>query len=334
MERHRPRGRDARYRGVAADLTVLTTAAAGLIADSFALGRDACLDGPVARGQLGQVWRLKTIEGTFAVKEWFAGPDAEAPARDAEFSQLVRAAGVCTPAVVRTVTGGVTTVVDDTMVRVYQWVDLLPRNRGIDPRVVGQTVARLHRAAPASDEPVDRWFSEGFGPVAWYALLERVVAEHAPFAGEFERLVEALVEVESIVEPHEAPIICHRDLWADNVLATLDGRVCVIDFENMGPADPSQELAMVLFEFGHGDPRRARELHTAYVDAGGPGRVTRPGHFTMLVAEQAHIGHLAGSRWVGQSEPTERGRLEAWFRELLDDPVTLPRVEQLLEAVT
>lgn len=312
---------------------MLTTAAAGLIAERFALGSDACLEGPVARGQLGQVWRLKTTEGTFAVKEWFAGPDSDAPARDAEFSQLVRAAGVLTPAVLRTVTGDVTTVVDDTMVRAYEWVDLLARTRELDPRVVGETVARLHRAAPESDDPVDRWFSEGFGAVAWYSLLQRVVDEQAPFAREFERLVGALIEVESIVEPHEAPITCHRDLWADNVLGTIDGRVCVIDFENMGPADPSQELAMVLFEFAHGDAGRARALHTAYVDAGGPGRVTRPGHFTMLVAEQAHIGQLAGSRWVGESEPTERGRLEAWFREMLNDPVTLPRVEHLLEAV-
>ena len=46
---------------------------------------------------------------------------------------------------------------------------------------------------------------------------------------------------------------CHRDLWADNVLPTADGGVCVIDWENSGPADPSQELGCVLFEFARGD---------------------------------------------------------------------------------
>ena len=53
---------------------------------------------------------------------------------------------------------------------------------------------------------------------------------------------------------------CHRDLWADNVLPTADGGVCVIDWENSGPADPSQELGCVLFEFARFDPGRVRAL--------------------------------------------------------------------------
>jgi thiamine kinase-like enzyme len=36
--------------------------------------------------------------------------------------------------------------------------------------------------------------------------------------------------------------VCHCDLWADNVVGTPTGGVCVIDRENCGPADPSQEL--------------------------------------------------------------------------------------------
>ena len=143
-----------------------------------------------------------------------------------------------------------------------------------------------------------------------------------------------LVAVESVIEPHESPITCHRDLWADNVLESVDGRICVIDYENMGPADPSQELAMALFEFGEDDPSRARRLNTAYRDAGGPGRITRRGHFTMLVAEQAHIGQLACSRWVGATKEAERARLAQWFLEIPDDPVTLPRIGRILAAVT
>jgi hypothetical protein len=94
------------------------------------------------------------------------------------------------------------------------------------------------------------------------------------------------------------------------------------------------ELAMVLFEFGADDPARARRIHTAYREAGGPGRVTRRGHFTMVVAEQAHIGQLACSRWVGASDQGERDRLAAWFREIPADPVTLARIDRILAAVT
>ena len=63
-----------------------------------------------------------------------------------------------------------------------------------------------------------------------------------------------------------APVLqtCHRDLWADHVLPTGDGGVCVIDWENSGPADPSHELACVLFDFARGDAGRARVLMRTY----------------------------------------------------------------------
>ena len=91
---------------------------------------------------------------------------------------------------------------------------------------------------------------------------------------------------------------------------------------------------MVLFEFGDDDPSRARRLHDAYRAAGGPGRVTRRGHFSMLVAEQAHIGQLACSRWVGADDGPERDRLAEWFLEIPEDPVTLARIDRVLAAVT
>jgi thiamine kinase-like enzyme len=288
----------------------------------------------VARGQLGQVWQLKSTEGCFAVKEWFAAPDPVEVERGADFSERARCLGVLTPAVVKTFDRHVTATVRGTIVRVSEWVDLEPRTRNLDPGAVGTLVARLHHAGAPTDEPISRWFSEGFGTIAWYALLERLIDANAPFAADFAPFVAPLIEVESVMEVHTAPIVCHRDLWADNVLGTTDGRVCVIDFDNLGPADASQELAMVLYEFGDDNPQRAQELYASYLEAGGPGRISRLGNFTMLIAEQAHIAHYAASRWIGETDETERLRLEAWFRELLDDPVTLPRIERILDALT
>ena len=313
---------------------MLTPSAADAVADAYALPRPARLTGPVARGQLGQVWRLETTRGAFAVKEWFARPDLADVSRDADFVEAALAEGVVTPRIVRTESGEVATLVDGTAVRVFEWVDLRARSRHADPVAVGSTLAGLHRAGLPWRDGVDNWFATGFGESSWRELHRRLVDEDAPFAGELGALVDQLVAVESVIEPHESPIICHRDLWADNVLEATDGRLCVIDYENMGPADPSQELAMVLFEFGEDDPSRARRLNTAYRAAGGPGRVTRRGHFTMLVAEQAHIGQLACSRWVGATKEAERARLARWFLEIPDDPVTLPRIDRILAAVT
>ncbi|EWT01375.1 aminoglycoside phosphotransferase [Intrasporangium oryzae NRRL B-24470] len=310
---------------------------AGAVATAFGLHHEARLEGPVARGQLGQVWRL-SLDGSevddVAVKEWFAGPGVDAIERDAAFAESVRAAGVLTPKVIRTPDGEASVHVRGTLVRAWEWVDLRPRDRGLDPEKVGVLAAALHRAGRPSTDGVPAWFATGVGERSWRQLHARVVAAGAPFAGELGALLSDLVAVESVVEPHESPITAHRDLWADNVLATTDGRVCVIDFENMGPADPSQELAMLLFEFGLDDPARARRLHTAYIEAGGPGRVTRRGHFTMLVAQQAHIAQLACSRWIGTDDEAERRRLASWFLETPDDPVTLARIDRILAAVT
>jgi len=63
---------------------------------------------------------------------------------------------------------------------------------------------------------------------------------------------------------------CHRELWADNVLPTADGGVRVIDWENIGLADPSHELGCVLFEFARSDSGQVRALTDAYREAGGP----------------------------------------------------------------
>jgi Ser/Thr protein kinase RdoA (MazF antagonist) len=318
---------------------VLSGADAGAVAVAFALGHEARLEGPVARGQLGQVWRLETSTGPYAVKEWFAEPDLSDVARDADFSSAARSEGVLTPQVIRAADGSVSVVIPSsdgdggTAIRVFEWVDLLPRTRLLDPAAVGSTLAALHRAGAPTHESVDNWFATGVGEGRWVSLQQRVAREGAPFSAVLGALLRDLIAVESVIEPHEAPIVCHRDLWADNVLPTADGRVCVIDFENLGPADPTQELGMVLFEFGDDDPARARAIQTAYLDAGGPGRVTRRGHFTMLVAEQAHIGQLACARWVGASHASERERLAAWFLEIPEDPVTLARIDRILTAV-
>ena len=319
---------------------MLRSADADDVAVTYGLGRPARLVGPVARGQLGQVWRLDTPERPYAVKEWFAEPDLSHVARDADLVVAARAAGVTTPGIIRTTGGDVASVVGGngstagTAIRVFEWVDLMPRSRQLDPAAVGSMLAGLHRASARSRESVDNWFSTGVGETRWVSLQQRLAREGAPFAPVLGALLGDLVAVESVMEPHESPIVCHRDLWSDNVLGTTDGEICVIDFENLGPADPSQELAMVLFEFGDDDPARARTIHTAYLDGGGPGRVTRRGHFTMLVAEQAHIGQLACSRWVGASDQSERERLAAWFLEIPQDPVTLARIDRILAAVS
>ncbi len=312
---------------------MLAAADATAVAEAFGLGESAVLRGPIARGQLGQIWRLEADGVPWAVKEWFASPDVVAVESNARFSDTALAAGVFTPRSRLSQEGSIVAEVVGTQVRVMEWVDLAGRSRRLDPAEVGRTVARLHQVGRPTGERVGNWFATGMGAAAWRDMHGRLVRARAPFADDLAVLLPDLIAVEEVIEVPSRTIVCHRDLWADNVLASADGRVCVIDFENLGPADPAHEIAMVLYEFGDDDPDRAARLYSAYLDAGGPGRVSRRGHFTMLVAEQAHITSYACARWIGESDPVERARLEAWFRETPSDPVTLPRIDRILAAI-
>lgn len=311
----------------------LTGCDATTVADHFSLGGSARLCGPVARGQLGQVWRLTSDAGSFAVKEWFAGPDPEDLVAAATFSDRLEAAGVATPSVVRTRSGEVTVEVDGTLVRVFEWVDFLAPTRRLDPEAVGRLIAAMHLAAGPATEPPGRWYAEGIGAQTWRELQALASAANAPFAGALTAQLDGLVAAETVIEPPSALLECHRDLWSDNLLRTRDDGLCVVDLESVGPADPGYELAMALFEYGLDDPDRARALHGAYVEAGGPGRVSRRADFSMLVATMAHLGQLACTRWIGANDPAVRAHAEALLDELLDDPVTLARIDRILRAV-
>ena len=184
----------------------------------------------------------------------------------------------------------------------------------------------LGEAAKLSDGPVARGGQD--------QPVEQLRRAGAPFAGRLADLRDELVALESWIEPAETLRTCHRDLWADNVLPTAGGDVCVIDWENSGPADPSQELGCVLFEFAGCDAGRARALTDAYREAGGPATVNRRGHFSMLIAQLGHIAEIAAADWLKPNPRSpQRADSAAWIGEMLDEPHTRSLLDSLLEAV-
>ena len=294
-------------------------------------------DGPVARGRQGLVWQLETAEGRWAVKVPFS-PTAEDEVRLATvFHEAAYTAGVPTPQVRRTTDGSVFATLDggeaQVQARVYEWVDLRPPDTLLDPERVGEVVAAIHRVSVPAAGRLDPWYTEPVGAERWDELVEQLRAAGAPFARRLADLRDELVALESWIEPPQVLTTCHRDLWADNLLPTADGGVCVIDWENSGPADQSQELACVLFEFAHTDPGRGRALAEAYRDKGGAARVSRRGHFTMLVAQLGHITELAATDWLHpNARSPDRADSAAWIAEVLDEPHTRGRLDSLLRA--
>ena len=96
---------------------MLSPSAGPALAATFGLGRDGRLTGPVARGEQGQVWRLDTERGAFAVKDPFVEMSPAAALADADYQDAVLAAGVPMPEPLRTPDGRVLVEVEGSPAR-------------------------------------------------------------------------------------------------------------------------------------------------------------------------------------------------------------------------
>jgi aminoglycoside phosphotransferase (APT) family kinase protein len=313
---------------------VLEASSASFIANRYGLGDRATLAGPVARGELGQVWRLITSSGTWAVKEPFE-PKSEAESREeAEIQEIARDAGIPAPGVLRSVGGDVSLLVGDLRICVFGWVDVLERDPNIDSVAVGRIVASIHRVPFPEIRGEDPWYHEPIADERWEELTVDLKAAGAPFADELASYRGELAVLGRLVEPPNELQSCHRDLWADNLRATPDGGLCVLDWENFGLVDPSQELCLVLFEFGAGEAERARDVYRAYVETGGPGRVTGRRTFSMLIAQLGHIGEAGCKQWLAAEDSSpEREHAAAWVGEFLAQPLSIDAIDRILDAI-
>lgn len=312
---------------------MITVTDAATIADAFDLGEDPRLDGPVARGEVGQIWKLTTATGHWAIKEAFEPPSLIEAELDASFQELVHAAGVNVPAVRRSRDGQVLAETGGSLIRAYSWVDLLPSDLLVDPAKVGHLVASIHRVVHHAANDVDPWYTDPVGADRWDDLISQLRDAGAPFVDHLAEQLADLSALEQLLRPPTMLQACHRDLFADNLLATPGGDLCVIDWENSGLADPSQELALVLFEYGRGDDARTRLVYESYVAGGGSGRVRRPGDFSMVIAQLVHIGEIACRRWLDPTRRYERDRNEARIAEFLGDRLTVAMVDRILTAI-
>ncbi len=314
---------------------MLTLAHGPAVAAAFGLSGGR-LTGPVARGELGAVWLLETSSGRYAVKEPLVAPDAdalEAFERTAHYQERVgTAAEVVVPPVVRSAAGGAVAWVDGVPVRAYDWVEMGRVDRRVDPAAVGRAVASLHQVVVPVWGTVDAWVSEPLGEDRWAALAERMERAGAPYAAALRAALPEQARVEALLGEVPAVQTCHLDLWADNVRRTPAGRICVFDFDQAGPGDPSGELGMLLVDLGCGEVGRMRALWAAYRDAGGPGDVEGPQALTMAVAQLGHITAYACERWLATDDLAERARLASLVHEYVDEPVTLALVDAVLAA--
>src|SRR3954469_4537283 len=129
--------------------------------DAFDLGEVPNDPVLAARGAMGEVYRVTTARGAFAVKRLFDWNTGEGAAADAEFTALARDRGVVTPVAIPTCDGA---FVADTVagrLRAFTWPDVGPVTSPPGTRTtlsdLGRIMALLHDIAPVSTAEVDEW---------------------------------------------------------------------------------------------------------------------------------------------------------------------------------
>ena len=145
--------------------------------------------------------------------------------------------------------------------------------------------------------PPDAWYDHPPSPDLWAQLAAAAMAQNATWAPEFDRRAKEFPVLSALVSPADRSVMatCHRDLHPENILVDPDGELVVVDWDNVGPADRSRELARVLLDwFCGGDVANAdaiRALLAAYHHTGGPGRLKDVSAFGLVIASRLNFLH-------------------------------------------
>jgi Ser/Thr protein kinase RdoA (MazF antagonist) len=258
----------------------------------------------LSRGAVGRIWRLDLGADRYAVKELFLESDEESVCREVRFTAHLRAAGIRLPGSVPGPAGRflvrLAGASGDSWLRLYQWVDGVPADP-TDPGLaaqVGDLLGRLHaHALPADCEP-DPWYEAVPGPAAWEQLVDMAREHGAGWGQALAGKAGLLADLADLVAPaaRDQLVTCHRDLHPGNVLIDGSGDLVLLDWDDVGPACPDQELAGLLAFWhidldGRADDAAVARTVAAYCSAGGPGRLRDERSFSMYLAGRLNFLH-------------------------------------------
>ncbi len=311
--------------------------------EAFDLGDGGVSATPGARGASGQVWRLTVGHRVYALKQVFSGTartQAEVRAEVA-FAQRAAAAGVRVPRGHPDRSGKyMVPLREGGWLRLYDWVDLCPADLTVNAEALGVVLARLHQSAHPADRepggaPPHRWYEVPPDRDGWAGLVTAATGAGRSWSSRLARAVDTLPDLYAVVSPtvRTRMRLCHRDLHPGNVLVDDAGELVVVDFDDVGPAEPARELASTLMACFHdGDPDLVsmRRAYQSYVGAGGPARLRSAADFTMLIATQLNFLDLQVR--VALEEKT-LARDRTWAELEIDEGLRILPTPRLLAAV-
>jgi Ser/Thr protein kinase RdoA (MazF antagonist) len=284
------------------------------LASRFGLGEVLGSPAYVTRGAMGEIWRLETSAGSWAVKWQFPWTPVQPRPADVGVQLAAAAAGIPLPRPVLTPDGEAVARAGDGHARVYQWADLAqPVDLPADDQTAaeaGRLLGVLHSLALSSDEPDDPWYQTVPPAQDWAGLAGRACEAGLAWAGALagaQELIAGLSARALTPQRSRERIVCHRDFNPDNVLPARSGAgLVVLDWENAGPLDPAWELGYALFAWSAGEGQVSAAAMTALLDgyaATSGGRpALGPGMFVTAIA--THLNFLQA---MAEQAITERG---------------------------
>jgi hypothetical protein len=286
---------------------------------------------------MGEIWRVRTSAGPFAVKRLFWTESLEADGTDVAFQNAVLAAGVRLPRPIAAPNGDV--VVDGH--RVYEWIDLHAiEGRPASPSditAVAAALACIHGLAWPADREPDPWYVAPIGAERWDTALRAAVDAGAAWAADLAALQPQLLALDAIVaSAPPAPMIrCHLDYNRSNVWRDERGELTVLDWENSGPGVADREVAAALLDWATDEARVAdRAAVVAFLRAYGEFRAEDLHVFALRIAAWTHYLAMVCENVADPASPEDH---VAFWREdveaMLRRPLTVDNLEQMLTAI-
>ena len=301
------------------------------VAIAFGLGNPVDAPVYVTRGAMGEIWRVATSTGAYAVKLLFPWDPPPPLPLDVRFQLEALDAGVPLPRPVLTSSGDAVVPIGERLVRVYEWLDVdAPATDPVGSELAaeaGRILGTIHSigARLPVDDDVDGWFVEVPSHEVWTALVDRArgAEEATAWGGRLEEQLPLVAELSArVVRPAGPAIVCHRDFGVDNVVRVRgDARLHVLDWENCGPLQPDLDLACALLSWTHDAP-----TGEAFLDGYGatcPHDIDlSPASFTAAIATFVNFLKVMADQAL--DDPEHRPFAEKQVHGLLDG---LPRLE-------
>lgn len=315
------------------------------LAEVFGLGTPRGPMAAVAYDPMGQTWSIETDRGRWiagTVYDWINDAQADMGER---LRAAAAGAGVASPAPVRSSGDGrLIETVDGRPWRVYEWMELGPAPmqpvRAATGRTIGETVGRMHALAIPCDVPINPYLTYRRDEAEWEKLLDRARAARKPWAGDLERHLPAFLalrDVEAKPPADDALILCNCNLIPDSVRTGKGDDVVVVEWHFSGSLTAELEVASVLAGWMM-RPYLNEVAARAFVD----GYRAATGGFPALDVSSFAVSAAGTLNWyfaqlceaIDPETPAKAAFAEREAVDVLADPLTVGKLERLLEVVT